>query len=131
MLGHLIPKFGPFKALKFKDPTPHSEDLYFKSMDDVVAQYHRLVRQVENGDFKIPNRNLDTGELTRAGQYRLADQAYDDLLHRLAKQNFAHLTPDLKSSLLAYFASGSARDGLKKHKWKEIAKLKEVQPVRP
>jgi ribosomal protein S17 len=135
MLGHLIPKFGPFKALKFKDPTPQTEDLYFKSMDDVVAQYHRLVRQVENGDFKIPNRNLDTGALTRAGQYRLADQASDDLLQRLAKHNFAHLTPDLKSSLLAYFASGSARDGLKKHKWKEIekdlAKPKELQPVGP
>jgi hypothetical protein len=131
MLGHLIPRFGPFKALSFKDPTPQTEDMYFKSMDNVVTQFHRLVRQVEDGDFKIPNRNLDTGELTRAGQYRLADQAYGDLVRRLAKEHFAHLTPDLKTSMLAYFASGSAGEHWKTRKWKEtekdLAKLKEVE----
>jgi hypothetical protein len=131
MLRHLIPRLGPFRALSFKDPTPQTEDMYFKSMDNVVTQFHRLVRQVEDGDFKIPNRNLDTGELTRAGQYRLADQAYEDLVRRLAKDHFAHLTPDLKSSVLAYFASGPARDGLSGRKWKEVeqdlTKLKRVQ----
>ena len=135
MLGHLIPKFGPFKALSFKDPTSQTEDMYFKSMDDVVTQFHRLVRQVKGGDFKIPNRNLDTGELTRAGQYRLADQSYRDLVSRLAKKHFANLTPDLKSSILAYFASGSVGHDWKRRKWKEterdLSKLKEVEPLVP
>jgi Zinc dependent phospholipase C len=134
LLHHLIPRFGPFKALNFKDPTPQTEDKYFKSMDNVVSEYHRLVRQVDNSNFKIPNRNLDTGDLTRAGQYTLADQAYDDLVCRLAKSNFAHLTPDLKANILAYFASGSARDKLSGHKWRQtaeaLAKLKS-QPVAP
>jgi hypothetical protein len=90
---------------------------------------------VEGGDFKIPNRNLDTGELTRAGQYRLADQSYRDLVRRLAKKHFADLTPDLKSSILAYFGSGSVGHDWKKHKWKEterdLTKLKEVAPLVP
>jgi hypothetical protein len=100
----------------------------------VVSEYHRLVRQVDDGNFKIPNRNLDVGDPTRAGQYTLADQAYDDLVRRLAKSNFAHLTPDLKANILAYFASGSARDKLSRHKWRQteeaLAKLKS-QPVAP
>lgn len=118
----LIPKFGPFKTLGYKDPTPQTEDLYFKSMDNVVAQYHRLVRQVESGNLNIPNRNLDTGDLTRAGQYNLADESYDDLVRRLAKDNFKHLTPEVKSGILDYFASGSARDRLGRHKWNETQK---------
>ncbi len=118
----LIPKFGPFKTLGYKDPTPQTEDLYFKSMDNVVAQYHRLVQQVRSGDLKIPNRNLDTGDLTRAGQYNLADESYDDLVRRLAKDNFTHLTPEAKSGILDYFASGSARDRLGRHKWNETQK---------
>ncbi|HYA24991.1 MAG TPA: zinc dependent phospholipase C family protein [Terriglobales bacterium] len=134
LLHHLIPRFGPFKALNFRNPTPQTEDLYFKSMDNVVAEYHRLIRQVDDGHLKIPNRNLDIGDLTRAGQYKLADQAYDDLVRRLAKNNFAHLTPDLKANILAYFAGGSARDKLSRHKWREteeaLAKLKS-QPVTP
>ncbi len=134
LLHHLIPHFGPFKALSFKDPTSQTEDAYFKSMDNVVIEYRRLIHQVEAGDLKIPNRNLDVGNLTRAGQYELADQAYDDLVRRLAKDNFSHLTPDLKSNILAYFASGSARDKLSGHKWKEteeaLTKLK-AQSVAP
>ena len=128
LLHHLIPHFGPFKALSFKDPTTATEDEYFKSLDNVVSEYHRLVRQVENGDYKIPNRNLDVGDATRAGKYELADQGYDDLVRRLAKDKFAHLTPDLKANILAYFDSGSARDKLSRHKWKQtekaLAKLK-------
>jgi hypothetical protein len=131
LLRHLIPRFGPFKALSFKDPTTATEDEYFKSLDNVVSEYHRLVRQVESGDYKIPNRNLDVGDLTRAGKYELADQGYDDLVRRLAKDKFSHLTPDLKANILAYFASGSARDKLSRHKWKQTKKalteLKEQQ----
>jgi len=128
LLHHLIPHFGPFKALSFKDPTPQTEDAYFKSMDNVVEEYRRLVHQVESGDLKIPNRNLDTGDLTRAGQYFMADEAYDDLVRRLAKTKFAHLTPDLKASILSYFASGSTRDRLSHKKWKETERgLKELE----
>ncbi len=127
----LIPKFGPFKTLGYKDPTPQTEDLYFKSMDNVVEQFHRLVRQVESGDLKIPNRNLDTGEPTRAGQYRLADDSYDDLVRRLAKDRFTHITPELKAGILEYFGSGSARDRLSRHKWKETEKaVAELQAAR-
>jgi hypothetical protein len=117
----LIPKFGAFKTLAYKDPTPQTEDLYFKSMDNVVTQYGKLVHQIDSGDLQIPNRNLDTGDATAAGKYKLADQAYDDLVRRLAHDHFAHLTPALRKNILEYFAGGPALDAATGRKRKETA----------
>lgn len=102
----LIPKFGPFKTLKYKDPTAQTEDLYIKSMDAVVHQYHRLVQEVDAGNYHFQNRNLDTGAPTRAGQYWLADRTYSQLVRDLEKRQFVGVTPPLKASLLEFFDSG-------------------------
>jgi hypothetical protein len=117
----LVPKFGPLKALAYKDPTPQTEDLYFKSMNNVVNEYHMLVHQTGAGDLHIPNRNLDTGDPTVAGKYRLADQAYDDLVRRLARDHFSHVGPVLKKNILEYFNSGRALDSAPGRRRKEIA----------
>ncbi|HEV2716726.1 MAG TPA: zinc dependent phospholipase C family protein, partial [Terriglobales bacterium] len=63
----VIPRFGPFKPLAYRDPTPQTEDLYFQSMNNVVERYSRMVQAAAGGDLKFPNRNLDTGNLTRPG----------------------------------------------------------------
>jgi zinc dependent phospholipase C len=130
----LIPKFGPFKALAYKDPTPQTEDRYFKSMDNVVSEYHKLVQQVDAKDLQIPNRNLDTGDPTIAAKYKLADEAYDDLVRRLAKDNFANVTPALKENILNYFASGPALDSVKGKQRKETEsalRALKAAPVKP
>ncbi len=41
-----MPKIGPFKALAFNNPTPQTEDLYFKSINTTVDQYRIYLRQV-------------------------------------------------------------------------------------
>lgn len=115
----IIPRFGPFKPLAYRDPTPQTEDLYFRSMNNVVEQYSRLVEEAAGGDLKFPNRNLDTGDLTRAGHYKLADEAYADLVRRLAKHHFTHVTPDLRSNILDFFSSAPADRLRKIHKWRE------------
>jgi len=115
----IIPRFGPFKPLAYRDPTPQTEDLYFRSMNNVVEQYSRLVEEAAGGDLKFPNRNLDTGDLTRAGNYELADEAYAGLVRRLAKHHFTHVTPDLRSNILDFFSSAPADRLRKIHKWRE------------
>jgi hypothetical protein len=117
----LVPKFGALKALAYKDPTPQTGDLYFKSMNNVVNEYHMLVHQTAAADLHIPNRNLDTGDPTVAGKYRLADQAYDDLVRRLARDHFSHVRPALKKNILEYFHSGPALDAAPGRRRKEIA----------
>ena len=131
----LVPKVGPFKVLKYKDPTPQTADLYFRSMDNVIVEYRRLVHQVEAGNLAIRNRNLDTGNVTRATEYSLADKTYSDLVRRIAKNHFAHLTPALKASLLSFFASGPADLSVKPKDWKKtqtaLAGLKTARTSAP
>src|SRR5690242_6425920 len=38
-----VPKIGPFKGLAFNNPTPQTEDLYFKSINTTVDQYRVLL----------------------------------------------------------------------------------------
>jgi hypothetical protein len=112
--------FGPAKILGYRNPTPATEDLYFRSMDHVLQEYHKLVQQVSAGDLRIPNRNLDTSWLTREGEYALADQTYADLLRRLDRDHFAHLTPAVRENILHYFAAGPPANGaLKPSQWNQ------------
>lgn len=131
----VIPKFGPFKALAYKTPTAQTEDIYFRSMDKVVAEYHKLIQQTEANDLSFASRNLDTGKLTRPGDYKLADQSYAKLVRQLAEDRFAHLTEPLKRDLLMYFESGDAKDSLKPKDWKKteqaLAELKAAPTVPP
>ena len=127
-LLRLVPKFGPFKALGYKTPTAQTEDIYFRSMDKVVSEYHSLVQQTEARDFSFPSRNLDTGKPSRAGDYRLADETYADLVRQLAADHFAHLTPSLKDDALHYFASGPIEDSVNpKERKKTKAALAELK----
>ena len=88
--------------------------MYFRSMNQVVAQYHRLVQQAEAGVLSFPDRNLDTGRPTAAGEYYLADESYARLVRKLREENFANVSPDLRQGLLNIFASGPADRGVKK-----------------
>jgi hypothetical protein len=130
-----IPKFGPFKALAYKTPTPKTEDDYFRSMNQVVTEYHRLIQQAEGGDLVFASRNLDTGKFTRAGDYTLADVTYSQLVRQLAEDHFAHLTSSVKQDLLNYFASGPALDRLKRKDRQKteaaLANLKTAPTVPP
>ncbi|MBA3916337.1 MAG: zinc dependent phospholipase C family protein [Acidobacteriales bacterium] len=112
-LLRLVPKFGPFKPLGYKDPTPQTEDLYFKSMNKVTEEFHLRVKQVESGDLQFPNLNLDTGELIKPGDYNLADQAYVELLKQIRKNDFNLLTPALKANLAGFFAAGKLGPAIK------------------
>ncbi|MFI5165868.1 MAG: zinc dependent phospholipase C family protein [Thermoanaerobaculales bacterium] len=103
-LIRLIPKVGPFKAMGFKIPDPATENLYFKSVNDSVSQYRTYLQQLSSGHFSLPNRDFDTGEKTQAGEYNLTDQAYVKVVNRLAKDNFASVSPALRQNLLQFFA---------------------------
>ena len=130
----LMPKFGSFKSLEYRDPTAQTEDLYFKGMDGVVEQYHRMIQKVNAGDLKFPNRNLDTGAVLQPAQYQLADKTYAQLARRIAHNHFALTTPALKANILQYFASGDGHGGTKPHEWRKtqsaLAQLK-AQPTKP
>jgi len=43
-----MPKIGPFKGLAFNNPTPQTEDLYFKSINTTVDQYRVFLEEVRS-----------------------------------------------------------------------------------
>ncbi len=104
----VIPKVGPFKAIDFKVPTIRTENLFVKSVDATTDQYQKALGELRGGDVELANRDCDTGQLTKAGEYALADRTYADLLDRLSARKFALLTPALKENILSFYSNPDA-----------------------
>jgi hypothetical protein len=104
----LVPKIGPFRALDFKIPTQQTEDLYIASVDKTVEDYTKLLQETSAGKLQLSNTDFDTGHETRAGEYRLTDNAYAHLLDQLAKQDFSQIAPELRSNILNFYSDPNA-----------------------
>jgi zinc dependent phospholipase C len=130
-----IPKIGPFKALAFNNPTPQTEDLYFKSINTTVDQYRMYLRQVRVGSLELVNRDFDTGKVTAAAEYSLTDDTYAKLLGQLSDRRFDLTTPDLRGNILKFYSDLSLPIETKKDKdrWQNVLtsldQLKLVTPV--
>jgi hypothetical protein len=131
-----MPKKGPFKAMAFKNPTPETEELYFKSINTTVDQYRAFLKEVRTDSLVLPNCDLDDGKGTKAAEYSLADDAYAKLLARLAKQKFDRTTTGLRDDILRFYSDLSVSIETKKDKvgWQSVLtaldQLKSVTPVR-
>ncbi|HEY6350931.1 MAG TPA: zinc dependent phospholipase C family protein [Candidatus Angelobacter sp.] len=123
-LVRLLPKVGRLRALDIKTPTPQTEKLYVESVENTVTFYDMLLTEFETKKLELPNRDYDTGKPTLAGEYTLADQTYAKLLQKLAKKDFAQVSPALKSDILAYYSDLSRPLETKKHKheWQETVR---------
>jgi hypothetical protein len=103
-----MPKIGPFKAMAFNNPTPQTEDLYFKSINTTVDQYRAFLVQVSTDSLTLPNRDFDTGNLTKAAEYTLTDDSYAKLLEQLSERKFNLTSPELRANILDFYSDLSA-----------------------
>jgi hypothetical protein len=99
-----MPKVGPFKGLGFNSPTPQTEDMYIKSIDATVARYNGFLKDEGAGKLLLPNSDLDSGNVTKAGEYSLADTTYADLLEKLSAQKFDQTSPELRDNILGFYS---------------------------
>ncbi len=99
-----MPRIGPFKGLGFKNPTPQTEDLYFKSINLTVDQYRAFLREVGADSVLLPNCDLDSGQATKAAEYSLADDTYAKLLGQLSSHKFDGTTPELRANILDFYS---------------------------
>jgi hypothetical protein len=132
----IVPKVGPFKAVDFKIPTKRTEDMYIKSVDATVENYAGLLREEAKGTLYLPNTDFDTGHPTEAGEYVLCDKTFAQLVDQLStKKADASLSPQIRDSLLHYYADPNAPIATKKNpkEWeklqKELDTLKESAAV--
>jgi hypothetical protein len=110
-----LPKIGPFQALDIQVPTQKTEDLYIASVDKTIEDYSKLLQESAAGDLQLPNTDFDTGRDTRAGEYKLTDDAYARLLDQLAGHNFDQISPGLRANLLAFYSDPNAPVATKKN----------------
>jgi Zinc dependent phospholipase C len=121
-LLRFIPKSGPFKAMAFDNPTPQTEDLYFKGINTTVDQYRAFLEEVRTDSLVLPNRDLDSGNATKAAEYSLADDAYAKLLARLSDRRFDLTSPALRANILSFYSNLSAPIETKKNdaRWRSV-----------
>jgi hypothetical protein len=130
-LLELVPKVGPFRDLAFKIPTPDAEKLFVASFSNALQNYVQLAKQQRGSVHAIlTDENFDTGTITGPGQYPLADKTYADLLTRLEKDNFAAVSPELRTALLAYYADLNAPFATKKDKKEWVKVVRDVNQLK-
>jgi hypothetical protein len=103
VLFRLMPKVGPFKAVGFKMPSPETETLYLKSVNNTVDQYGIYLKDLKADKLSLENADFDTGKPTVAGEYGLTDEAYAKLLEKLAGRKFADMPPELRKNILDFY----------------------------
>jgi hypothetical protein len=132
-----VPKIGPFKALDFKIPTRKTEDVYIASVDRTLDNYRGLLSDVLAKKLHLANTDFDTGKMTYAGEYELTDKAYAHLLDRLARGNFAQVTPELRENILGFYRDPEAPLATKRNaqEWQktrsEVERLKSLDSQKP
>jgi hypothetical protein len=130
-----MPKIGPFKGLAFNNPTPQTENLYFKSINMTVDQYRTFLEEVRTDSLVLPNCDLDSGNTTKAAEYSLTDDTYAQLLTQLANQKFDLTSGGLRDNILQFYSDLSVQIETKKDgaRWQavltELDQLKAVAPA--
>jgi hypothetical protein len=107
-LIRVLPKIGPLRVLAFRTPTPQTEKLFEESFNVTLDRYRALLAQLRKGEADLSNDNFDVGETTPRGKYRLADAACAELLDRIAQNNFANASLELRAELSRFYASPEA-----------------------
>jgi len=115
VLFRLVPKVGPLKALAFKMPSSDTETLYLQSVNATVEQYRIYLHGLAAGKLALENRDFDTGKPTKAGEYRLTDDAYAQLLGKLADAKFSDVPPALQQNILQFYQDPSSAVSTKRN----------------
>ena len=131
----VMPKVGPFKVFKFKNPGPGGEKLFIKSFDTMLVHYGEAVNSLHTRSLNLADIDYDTGRNTTMGEYELADETYSQLVLSMADQKFVYLTQPLQQNILSFFNNEHRSAFIQKEpdKWKKtifaVDMMKTVKPV--
>jgi len=129
-----LPKVGPFKAMAFKNPTPKTEEMYFKSINTSVDRYRTYLEELRTDSLQLSNIDFDTGKKTKAAEYTLTDDSYAKLLAKLSERKFERASPELRVNILDFYSDLSAPFETKKDavRWQNVlASLDQLKALTP
>jgi len=101
----VLPKVGPFKPLAFKTPSLEAERLFTDSFKAARERYRTLLQSVRGNRFDLRNTDFDTGEPTRRGEYKLADETYAELVARL--KNKTNVPPGIRADIARFYGTAT------------------------
>ncbi|MDB5135854.1 MAG: hypothetical protein JWP37_2457 [Mucilaginibacter sp.] len=134
----ILPKVGPLKALKFKDPGPEGEKLFIKSFDTTVVHFGIAINTLQHENhIDLADIDFDTGKATAPGEYGLVDQTYSIMLIKLQGEKYQNLTPPLKDNILWFYSKADTTTKSNEHKkdkidWqKTYLALQQIRVVKP
>jgi hypothetical protein len=130
----IVPKIGPFRALKFKEPGPVAEKLYIESFDTVMANYAIALKRCGSRTLHLANIDFDTGKPTVPGEYGLADKNYDLLLANINKNDCKLLNDGLKKNVIDFYSTRTVPAGSRKNirAWaKTMEALQQIKQTNP
>jgi len=92
-----------------------------------------ILWQSDDPRHPLPNRDLDTGNMVRPGDYPLTDATFAQLLHVLTRQPNQSIPPGIKTSILAYYADSDLPISTKNdhEKWKRVKADLEILRAMP
>ncbi|MDR3695112.1 zinc dependent phospholipase C family protein [Mucilaginibacter sp.] len=131
----IMPKIGPFKALRFKPVGPEGEKLFVRSFDTVIVHYDDELNRLHNHAIDLKDMDYDTGKPTMPGEYGLADKTYVELLDKLQDNKFIEMTKSLQQNLLNFYNNADTTQFAQKYSadWKKtslaLQELKAATPV--
>lgn len=134
LIIRIAPKVGPLRALKFKEPGPDAENMFFKSFNTAADQYSGTLQKIKNKNIELVNIDFDTGMKTMQGEYVLADRSYNDLLLKLQAKNFETLTPSLQQNIILFYneTNTSASAERKSKEWQRtMSALRQLKMTSP
>jgi hypothetical protein len=81
----------------------------------------------------LENKDFDTGQPTRAGEYKLADETYAKLVIKLSDKSFEFMTAELRQDILVFFGDLNAPIVTKRDKgdWKKALSALEKLKATP
>jgi hypothetical protein len=135
----ITPKVGVLSDLAIRGPNQETEEKYVVSVNRSVKRYEELLgylRRTPTAEpgitMKLENRDLDTGAKVRPGGYRLTDQTYAQLLHKVTTLG-APVPVTLKRDILAYYADPASPITTKKNDdaWKRVQEQLAVLKTMP
>jgi Zinc dependent phospholipase C len=121
----ILPKVGPISDAAIRGPNAETNRWYIESVNRAVDNYEQLLGRLQTSPLKtlgLPDRDLDTGNPVQPGTYRLTDQTYAQLLHRLAAQPSRRIPATLQQNILGYYSEPNAPISTKKNPgaWKRV-----------
>jgi len=134
----LLPPVGPLADLKIKGPDAATEQAYVRSVVVATASIRRILDDIAAADAAqvvadLPNRDLDTGNPTRPGTYRLTDQTYAQLLALITQPSAAPVPIGLLHDVQAFYADPAAPNAVRRdpRKWAHVQAELALLPQRP